>query len=229
MFVGRSKKISLESSWLRHLRNEFDDGYMIQLSEFLRERKLSGKIIFPPGNQIFSAFDETPINKVKVVILGQDPYHGPGQAHGLSFSVPRTASIPPSLKNIFIELQDDLGCNLPEHGCLAHWAAQGVLLLNSVLTVEQGSPGSHAGIGWERLTDKVISIINIELDNVVFMLWGRYAKEKGKLLDDKRHLVLTSVHPSPFSARNGFFGCRHFSKANNYLAENDKEEINWNV
>ena len=229
MFVGRSKKISLESSWLRHLRNEFDDGYMIQLSEFLRERKLSGKIIFPPGNQIFSAFDETPINKVKVVILGQDPYHSPGQAHGLSFSVPRAAIIPPSLKNIFIELQDDLGCNLPEHGCLAHWAAQGVLLLNSVLTVEQGSPGSHAGIGWERFTDKVISIINIELDNVVFMLWGRYAKEKGKLLDDKRHLVLTSVHPSPFSARNGFFGCRHFSKANNYLAENDKEEINWNL
>lgn len=227
--MGKSKKISLEPSWLKYLRNEFDDGYMIQLSEFLREQKRSGKIIFPPGNQIFSAFDETPINRVKVVILGQDPYHGPGQAHGLSFSVPRLAIIPPSLKNIFIELQDDLGCSLPDHGCLVHWAAQGVLLLNSVLTVEQGFPGSHVGIGWERFTDKVMSIINIELDNVVFMLWGRYAKEKGKLLDDKRHLVLTAVHPSPFSARNGFFGCCHFSKANKYLAENDKEEINWNL
>ena len=225
----KSKKISLEPSWLQYLRNEFEDEYMVKLSEFLREQKRSGKIIFPPGNQIFAAFDETPINRVKVVILGQDPYHGPGQAHGLSFSVPRLAIIPPSLKNIFIELQDDVGCSLPDHGCLAHWAAQGVLLLNSVLTVEQGSPGSHVGIGWERFTDKVMSIINIELDNVVFMLWGRYAKEKGKLLDDNRHLILTAVHPSPFSARNGFFGCRHFSKANNYLAENGKEEINWNL
>ena len=227
--MGKSKKISLEPSWLKHLRYEFDDEYMIKLSEFLRERKLSGKIIFPPGNQIFSAFDETPINRVKVVILGQDPYHGPGQAHGLSFSVPRLAIIPPSLKNIFIELQDDVGCCLPDHGCLAHWAAQGVLLLNSVLTVEKGSPGSHAGIGWERFTDKVMSLINIELDNVVFMLWGRYAKEKGNLLDDNRHLILTAVHPSPFSARNGFFGCRHFSKANKYLAEKGKEEIHWNL
>jgi len=229
VFVVKSKKISLEPSWLQYLRNEFEDEYMVKLSEFLREQKRSGKIIFPPGNQIFAAFDETPINRVKVVILGQDPYHGLGQAHGLSFSVPRLANIPPSLKNIFIELQDDVGCGLPDHGCLAHWAAQGVLLLNSVLTVEQGSPGSHVGIGWERFTDKVMSIINIELDNVVFMLWGRYAKEKGKLLDDNRHLILTAVHPSPFSARNGFFGCRHFSKANNYLAENGKEEINWNL
>ena len=229
MFVGKSKKISLEPSWLQYLRNEFEDEYMVKLSEFLREQKRSGKIIFPPGNQIFAAFDETPINRVKVVILGQDPYHGLGQAHGLSFSVPRLVNIPPSLKNIFIELQDDVGCSLPDHGCLAHWAAQGVLLLNSVLTVEKGSPGSHAGIGWERFTDKVMSIINIELDHVVFMLWGRYAKEKGKLLDDNRHLILTAVHPSPFSARNGFFGCGHFSKANNYLAANGKEEINWNL
>ena len=227
--MGKSKKISIEPSWLKHLRNEFEDEYMVKLSEFLREQKRSGKIIFPPGNQIFAAFDETPIYRVKVVILGQDPYHGLGQAHGLSFSVPRLAIIPPSLKNIFIELQDDVGCSLPDHGCLANWAAQGVLLLNSVLTVEKGSPGSHAGIGWERFTDKVMSLINIELDNVVFMLWGRYAKEKGKLLDDKRHLILTAAHPSPFSARNGFFGCRHFSKANDYIADKGIEEINWNL
>jgi uracil-DNA glycosylase len=223
--MPKSKEVRLEPGWLQHLKSEFEDEYMIRLSAFLRKR--TGKTVFPPGSKIFSAFDETPFDKVKVVILGQDPYHGYGQAHGLSFSVPRLTTIPPSLKNIFIELQNDLGCELPGHGCLTEWASQGVLLLNSVLTVEQGSPGSHAGAGWERFTDKVMSIIDLELENVVFMLWGRYAKEKGKLLDGSRHLILTAAHPSPFSARNGFFGCRHFSKTNNYLKENDKEEINW--
>ncbi len=225
--VQKSKKIQLEPSWLKRLRSEFDDSYMIELSEFLRQRKSAGKIIYPPGNQIFSAFYETPFEKVKVVILGQDPYHGPGQAHGLSFSVPQLAAIPPSLKNIFIELQNDLKCSCPSHGCLTDWAKQGVLLLNSVLTVEKGSAGSHAGKGWEIFTDKVISIINLQLDNVVFMLWGRYAREKGKLLDDSRHLILTATHPSPLSAYNGFFGCRHFTKTNIYLKKYGKEEISW--
>ncbi len=227
--MGESRVIQLESSWLDCLGEEFNQDYMIQLSAFLREQKRLGKTIFPPGKEIFSAFNQTPFNHVKVVILGQDPYHGPGQAHGLCFSVPHSIAPPPSLRNIYLELQSDLGIPCPAHGCLSGWASQGVLLLNSVLTVERGIPSSHSGIGWECFTDQVISMINSKLDSIVFILWGKYAQNKGKIIDTSKHLLLTAAHPSPFSAKNGFFGCCHFSEANRFLISTGQKAISWEV
>lgn len=201
--------------------------YMQALAVFLREQKNSGKTIFPRGSQIFNALNSTPLHNVNVVILGQDPYHGPGQAHGLCFSVPDALRIPPSLQNIFRELHDDIGVAIPASGNLERWASQGVLLLNAVLTVEAGRAGSHANRGWEQFTDCVIGTVNRECDKVVFMLWGSYAQKKGALIDRNKHCVLTAPHPSPLSAHRGFLGCKHFSRANTFLAENGMQAIDW--
>ncbi len=198
-----------------------------RLKAFLQQQKQARKIIFPHSNNWFKAFELTPFDEVKVVILGQDPYHGDGQAHGLSFSVPKGIAIPPSLKNIYAELQSDLGITPKNHGNLENWAKQGVLLLNSVLTVEKNSPSSHAQSGWVDFTDGVIDVINTEKQNVVFLLWGAYAYKKTYLIDSNKHLILTATHPSPFSAHRGFLGCQHFSKTNNYLKTNDISQINW--
>jgi uracil-DNA glycosylase len=200
---------------------------MAALSQFLRAEKAAGKRIYPPGGQIFRAFDLTPFEQVKVVILGQDPYHGPGQAHGLSFSVGPGVAPPPSLQNIYKELAGDLGIAHPGHGNLESWARQGVLLLNSCLTVEDGRAGSHQGKGWERFTDAVIAALNQEHKGLAFILWGRKAQDKGASIDRDRHLVITSVHPSPLSAHNGFFGSRPFSRTNDYLAAQGKSPIDW--
>lgn len=220
------KKVVIEKSWSERLRGEFSKDYFVKLVDFV-EKEYSNKVIFPEQNNIFRAFDETPFEKVKVVILGQDPYHGVGQAEGLCFSVPEGVRMPPSLKNIFKEIKDDIGGEMPKNGNLEHWAKQGVLLLNSTLTVEAGKAGSHQKKGWEEFTDKVIKILDIERENLVFILWGNYAKKKGSLIDRERHLVLEAVHPSPFSAYNGFFGCQHFSKTNDYLKENGLDMIKW--
>lgn len=221
--------VKLETSWLEHLQIEFEQGYMQQLSEFLRQEKATGQIVYPTGNAIFSALNTTPLNNVKVVILGQDPYHGAGQAHGLSFSVPKRIKIPPSLRNIYQEIHNDLGINPPNNGYLLNWAQQGVLLLNSVLTVRDSQAASHQGKGWETFTDKVIGIINQHTENVVFLLWGSYAQKKGQVIDRQRHLVLNAPHPSPLSAHRGFLGCRHFSQANHYLQQHNKTIIDWSI
>jgi uracil-DNA glycosylase len=197
------------------------------LKAFLQQEKQARKVIFPHSSNWFKAFELTPFNAVKVVILGQDPYHNDGQAHGLSFSVPDGVTIPPSLRNIYTELQSDLGLTPNNSGNLEHWAKQGVLLLNSVLTVEKNSPGSHAQSGWVDFTDGVIDIINTEKQNLVFLLWGAYAYKKAALIDNNKHLVLTATHPSPFSAHRGFFGCKHFSKTNKYLKMHQLKQINW--
>ena len=222
------KKIQLEVSWLAELENEFQQPYMIKLKSFLLEEKSNGKKIFPSGKEMFKALNLTPLNKVKVVILGQDPYHGPGQAHGLCFSVPEGIKTPPSLNNIFKELKDDLGIPPPQSGCLIPWAEQGVLLLNSVLSVELGNAGSHALKGWEKFTDLIISKVN-ERDSVVFMLWGKYAIKKGQLINPSKHLMLKSAHPSPLSAHKGFFGNKHFSKCNDFLKERRIIPITWEI
>ena len=206
---------------------EFQQPYMDSLREFLASQKKLGKTIYPPGRLIFNALDSTPFEQVKVVILGQDPYHGAGQAHGLCFSVNPGVPLPPSLQNIFKELQSDLGIERPSHGCLTHWAEQGVLLLNAVLTVEAGNAASHQGRGWERFTDAVVEKVNALKEHVVFLLWGGYAQRKGSIIDTQRHLVLKAHHPSPLSASRGFFGCRHFSKTNNYLVETGQQPIDW--
>ena len=219
--------IQLHPSWLTHLQTEFDQSYMQQLAIFLRAEKAAGKTIYPAGENIFNAFNTTHLNQVKVVILGQDPYHGPNQAHGLSFSVPKGVRIPPSLVNIYKELATDIGITMPQHGNLEKWAKQGVLLLNSVLTVEQAQAASHQKRGWERFTDAVIKLINQEGKQVVFLLWGSYAQKKGQEIDRNKHLVLTAPHPSPLSAHRGFLGCQHFSKANQYLQLHDKSPIDW--
>lgn len=219
--------IQLESSWLERLAGEFEQPYMQQLRGFLRQQKDQGKVIYPKGNEMFAAFDHTPLDKVKVVILGQDPYHGPGQAHGLCFSVRPGVPAPPSLVNIYKELSSDIGFKIPSHGYLTHWADQGVLLLNSVLSVERGQAASHQGKGWETFTDRVIHLLNDEREGLVFMLWGSYAQKKGAFIDDKRHLVLKAPHPSPLSAHRGFFGCRHFSQANAYLEKQGTQSIDW--
>ncbi|NLR96990.1 uracil-DNA glycosylase [Rhizobium sp. P38BS-XIX] len=219
--------IKLEESWKEALSEEFEEPYMQQLKSFLVEEKHRGKVIFPRGSEYFRALDLTPLDEVQVVILGQDPYHGFGQAHGLCFSVRPGVRIPPSLVNIYKELEADLGIPPARHGFLESWAKQGVLLLNSVLTVEESQAASHQGKGWERFTDAVIRRVNDECDGVVFMLWGSYAQKKAAFVDTERHLVLKSVHPSPLSAHNGFLGCRHFSKANAYLAEHGREPIDW--
>jgi len=222
-------KIKLEPSWLAVLQDEFSMDYMQVLRVFLQQAKQKGKVIYPPSYQFFSALNLTPFNQVKVVILGQDPYHGVGQAHGLCFSVPPTIKIPPSLVNIYKELQTDLGIPPASHGCLLSWARQGVLLLNSVLTVEQNSAASHQGKGWEQLTDKIIALLNMQVEGIVFILWGSYAQKKGAFIDAKRHLVLNAPHPSPLSAYRGFFGRKYFSTTNTYLANHEKSVIQWEL
>lgn len=202
---------------------------MEQLRSFLRSEKDQKKVIYPKSENIFNAFNLTPFDKVEVVILGQDPYHGPDQAHGLCFSVPKKIPIPPSLINIYKEIKADLGFPIPSHGNLEHWATQGVLLLNSVLTVEKGLAASHQGRGWEQFTDHVISILNQQKNGLVFLLWGAYAQRKGQYIDMQRHLVLKAPHPSPLSAHQGFLGCRHFSKANEYLEKLHKKPIDWKL
>ncbi|MCL4129418.1 UNVERIFIED_CONTAM: hypothetical protein GTU68_052714 [Idotea baltica] len=202
---------------------------MLELSKYLREQKVKGHVIYPDGDNIFSAFNTTPLDKVSVVILGQDPYHGPNQAHGLSFSVPIGEPIPPSLINIYKELKSDLNCQTPNHGNLTAWAEQGVLLLNSVLTVEHKKAASHQGKGWEEFTDQVVRILNEKKDHLVFLLWGAYAQRKGRVIDRSKHLVLEGPHPSPLSAYRGFFGCRHFSQANQYLQDHGRTTIDWQI
>lgn len=202
---------------------------MKALKAFLRERKAAGATIYPPGDLIFNALDSTPPSAVRVVILGQDPYHGPGQAHGLCFSVRPGVRVPPSLVNIFKELHDDIGFRIPRHGCLQRWAENGVLLLNAVLTVERGQPGAHQGRGWERFTDRVVDVVNNGDRSVVFLLWGAQAQRKGANIDRSRHLVLTAPHPSPLSAHRGFFGCRHFSKANRWLEGQGMTPVDWSL
>ncbi|RME59461.1 MAG: uracil-DNA glycosylase [Candidatus Dadabacteria bacterium] len=217
------------SEWRDVLGPEKEKPYFKKILSFLEEEEKKGKTIYPPKHLRFNALKLTPFKKVKVVILGQDPYHGPGQAHGLCFSVPKGVPLPPSLQNIFKELKADLGVPYPSHGCLESWAKQGVLLLNAILSVERGKPASHRGIGWEQFTDAVIRVINDYKKNVVFLLWGADAQRKGAFIDRERHLVLEAPHPSPFSANRGFFGCRHFSKANAYLEKIGKEPINWSL
>jgi len=215
--------------WDEWLADEFRQPYMRQLAEFLAAEEQAGKVLFPPRHLCFNALNSTPLDKVSVVILGQDPYHGPGQAHGLCFSVRPDVPPPPSLVNIFKEIEADLGHPRPDHGCLQTWAEQGVLLLNAVLTVEQGNAGAHQGKGWETFTDKVIETINRERDDVVFLLWGSYARKKGRHIDRNRHLVLEGPHPSPLSAYRGFFGCSHFSRANDWLLSRNRPAIDWNL
>ncbi len=219
---------TIEETWKEVLTGEFQKPYFPVLKNFLLEEKKK-YTIYPPGPRIFAAFNHTPFHKVKVVILGQDPYHGPGQAHGLCFSVPMGVQQPPSLKNIFIELKSDLNNPIPKHGNLEKWADQGVLLLNATLTVRANQAGSHQKRGWETFTDRVIEILSAERKNLVFLLWGNYAIQKSALIDPDKHLILKSVHPSPLSASRGFFGCRHFSKTNSYLQQNNIEPINWNL
>ena len=223
------RPIQLDDSWLGELQGEFEQPYMQQLRSFLQQEKAAGKTIFPPGPLVFNALNSTPLDQVRVVIIGQDPYHGPGQAHGLSFSVPPGVRTPPSLQNIFKEIHRDLGFPIPPHGCLQSWAEQGVLLLNAVLTVEQAQAGSHAKRGWERFTSRVIEIINARREHCVFLLWGSYAQRKGEQIDRQRHCVLTSVHPSPLSAHRGFIGNGHFSAANRYLVEHGLTPIDWSL
>ena len=222
-----TEQIKLHPSWLEPLRGEFDESYMDELKRFLVAEKQRGKRIFPRGPDWFRALDLTPLEEVRVVILGQDPYHGAGQAHGLCFSVPSGVQPPPSLVNIFKELHSDLGIKPAPHGFLEHWAKQGVLLLNSVLTVEMGRAASHRERGWERFTDRIIAEVNAKADPVVFMLWGSYAQKKAAFVDTSRHLVLKAPHPSPLSAHSGFLGCRHFSKANAFLESRGLTPIDW--
>jgi len=222
-----SQSVKLEPGWLKELGGEFDQPYMASLKTFLQQQKQQGKVIYPPASLWFNAFNTTPFDKVKVVILGQDPYHGPHQAHGLCFSVMPGVQTPPSLVNIYKELHADLGIPPARHGCLNHWAAQGVLLLNATLTVEQGNAGAHQGKGWETFTDAAVHALNERREHLVFMLWGSYAQKKGDFIDNRRHLVLKAPHPSPLSAHRGFLGCRHFSRANTYLAEHRQTAIDW--
>jgi uracil-DNA glycosylase len=224
-----SEKLKLEASWKARVGDYFDRPEMQQLAQFLRDELRVGKIIHPAPGKIFAALDATPFDQVKVVILGQDPYHGAGQAHGLCFSVLPGVAPPPSLENIFKELQRDLGLPRPDQGCLLPWARQGVLLLNSVLTVEHGLAGSHQGKGWEGFTDALIDRLNREREGLVFLLWGSYAQAKGKLIDTRKHQVLKAPHPSPLSAHRGFIGCGHFSFTNNWLRDHGQSEIDWRL
>lgn len=219
----------MEASWKEQLQGEFAKAYFQQIILHLRTEKATGKTIYPPGSLIFNAFAQTPFDKVKVVILGQDPYHGPGQAMGLSFSVPKGIAPPPSLVNIYKELNNDIGMAIPTHGDLTPWAQQGVLLLNAALTVRAGEANSHAQIGWHEFTAAVIRKISEEREGVVFMLWGRFAQQKQDLIDETRHYVLKAPHPSPLSVHTGFFGCKHFSKANQLLMKDGKDPIDWKL
>jgi uracil-DNA glycosylase len=218
--------IKIEPSWKARLQPEFEKPYFENLIRFVKE-EYATQTVFPPGSKIFNAFDACPFDNVKVVLLGQDPYHGPGQAHGLAFSVNEGVTSPPSLVNIFKEIKNDLGKPVPKSGNLMRWAEQGVLLLNATLTVRANTPGSHQKKGWEEFTDAAIKAVSDEKQNVVFMLWGAYAQKKGAIIDAGKHLVLKAAHPSPFAADKGFFGCKHFSKANAYLAEHSLPEIEW--
>ena len=218
-----------EITWKEVLSTEKNEPYFKKIMQFIENERKNGKIIFPKNSDIFNALSLTPFETVKVVIIGQDPYHGPNQAHGLSFSVLPGVPAPPSLLNIFKELKEDLGMSKPNHGCLETWAKQGVLLLNAVLSVENGKPGSHANIEWQRFTDKIISELNSKRENLVFLLWGSYAIKKGEQIDRKRHLVLSAPHPSPLSASRGFFGCKHFSKTNQFLKSKGIATINWEL
>jgi uracil-DNA glycosylase len=221
--------VKIEASWKEVLEDEFKKSYFRQITEHIKTEKRQGKTIYPPGPLIFNAFEQTPIEKVKVVIIGQDPYHGPRQAMGLSFSVPAGVPPPPSLVNIFKELNDDVGVRIPDHGDLSNWARQGVMLLNASLTVRAGEPMSHSKIGWHLFTDSAIRKISALRENVVFLLWGKFAQEKQELIDGKRHQVFKAAHPSPLSAHNGFFGCKHFSKTNNFLMKQGLDPIDWAI
>lgn len=223
-----NKKVQIDDSWYQVLKEEFEKPYFQQLKEFLVAEKKS-HVIYPPGPLIFNAFNSTPFDQVKVVLIGQDPYHGAGQAEGLSFSVPLGIKPPPSLVNIYKEMKDDLGLEPPRHGHLGAWAKQGVLLLNAVLTVRAGQPGSHRGKGWELFTDRVIQLLSEHREHLVFFLWGKYAQEKVTLINESKHLVLRAAHPSPYSAASGFFGCKHFSKANAYLELHGIQPIQWKL
>lgn len=223
-------KVQLDESWKYNLAEFLLSPQMDALRDFLLQEKQQNKVIYPPSSLIFNALNTTPLNQVKVVIIGQDPYHGPNQAHGLSFSVQRGVALPPSLRNIFHELHTDLGIPVPRHGDLTHWAEQGVLLLNSVLTVQAGQPTSHQKQGWEDFTDHVIDVLNQQREHIVFILWGAYAQRKGQRIDPNKHLILKAAHPSPLAAnRGGFFGCKVFSKSNNYLKQNGIEPIDWQL
>jgi len=226
---GESVILDNAISWQEHLKPELEQPYMLALKEFLNSEKALGKVIYPEEPNWFHALEATALDKVKVVILGQDPYHQPNQAHGLCFSVLPEVKIPPSLVNIYKELQTDLGITPVNHGYLEAWAEQGVLLLNAVLTVEDSNANAHQGQGWEQFTDKIINIVNEQCKNVVFMLWGSYAQKKGAMIDGERHLVLKAPHPSPLSAYRGFFGCRHFSQANTYLLQHKQQSIDWQL
>jgi uracil-DNA glycosylase len=224
-----NERVRLEASWKQRIGDYLDRPEMLALSQFLREERAQGKEVYPSGPDIFNAFEHTPFDKVRVVILGQDPYHGPGQAHGLSFSVLPGVRVPPSLQNIFKEIEGSLGIPRPDHGCLTPWADRGVLLLNAVLTVEAGQAASHQGKGWEGFTDAAIDALNREREGLVFLLWGSHAQKKGQLIDETRHLVLRSVHPSPLSAHRGFLGCGHFAKANAYLESRGEVPVDWSL
>lgn len=218
--------VKIAASWKSHLDKEFEQEYFVHLIDFVKQ-EYRDHVVYPPGKEIFSAFDSCAFDEVKVVIIGQDPYHGPGQANGLCFSVGDGVKPPPSLVNIFKEIHSDLGKPIPKSGNLSRWAQQGVLLLNATLTVRASTPGSHQNKGWEKFTDTVIKLIAEKKTNVVFLLWGAYAQKKGEVIDRSKHLVLMSAHPSPFSADRGFFGCKHFSKANEYLRSKGLKEIDW--
>jgi len=224
-----NSSIQLHPDWLQALAQEFEQPYMKSLKSFLVQRKAAGAVVYPRGDRIFNALNSTPPSAIRVVILGQDPYHGPGQAHGLCFSVRPGVRVPPSLVNIFKELRDDIGFRIPQHGCLQQWADNGVLLLNAVLTVERGRAGAHQGKGWERFTDRVVEVVNRGERPVVFILWGSQAQRKGANIDRSRHLVLTAPHPSPLSAHRGFFGCKHFSRANQWLEAQGMDPVDWNL
>jgi uracil-DNA glycosylase len=221
--------VKIEPGWKEVLKQEFTKTYFLEIVTFLRTEKMAGKTIYPPGPLIFNAFNTTPFEKVKVVLLGQDPYHGQGQAHGLSFSVQDGVPPPPSLVNIFKELNNDIGVPISRNGNLTHWAQQGVLLLNASLTVRAAEPMSHAKAGWATFTDTVIKKISDQKEHVVFLLWGKFAQEKQTLVDETKHLVLKAAHPSPYSANSGFFGCRHFSKTNEYLGQHGIDPIDWRL
>jgi uracil-DNA glycosylase len=219
--------VSIETSWKRILQDEFRSQYFVDLTKKVRELYLQKMPVYPPPKLVFRAFELCPFNDVKVVILGQDPYHGVGQAHGLCFSVQDGVRVPPSLQNVYKELHDDVGASIPVSGNLERWAEQGVLLLNSVLTVEAGTPASHKDIGWEQFTDAVIAQISEKKEHVVFLLWGKYAQDKGSTIDGTKHLVLKAPHPSPFSAYTGFLGCKHFSQTNAYLEKHGQKKVCW--
>ncbi len=227
--MSSADHIKMEPAWKAALLDQFDAPYMQQLRSFLVDEIKAGQTIYPPGPQYFEAYNVTPLDNVKVVILGQDPYHGPGQAHGMCFSVQPGVRIPPSLLNIYKELEDDLGIQRAKHGYLQHWAKQGVLLLNSVLTVRHKSAGSHQGRGWERFTDRTIQILNAQKQGLVYILWGKYAQEKARVVDPRQNLILKSVHPSPMAAHRGFFGSKPFSKCNQYLEAQGKTPIDWQL